>query len=609
MKKILVILIVFSLFTGCTSKKTTINSADNNLFKSGFLSKDKFLEKTNIESFLDKEIKYLITKEKVREDDAILEYADLLMNNYIVFDPIWEPFKIENIKWDEDPYNHASWVLYYQSLNFIPYLVKAYDQTSDEKYIEKASEYILNWIKFNKTDEEIISDFTWNDHGTANRVNNIIHFLSVYRNTDSYSESDYADFVYSLYQHGLFMSNNDNYVKSNHGIMQDQSLLQLSLLFSDFPDSEEWYQIGLNRLEESMLRDVTSEGVHTEHSPTYHIFVQNLFKQANSILKANDKNIPEVMNTVKAMDEYLKYIKTPSGYTPQIGDTVLFKNNHFGGYTKLPEKVYPESGVGFLNNAFVKKDDEPDIYLMFINAYNSSVHKHKDELSFVLSIDNSDYFVDGGYYNYNKGRERSYFVSPTSHNTLTLNDTAWLFNKEKIGTPNIDSFYLSDKYSYIRGSHTLYDDSTIIRTIIYLKPGIFIIHDIIDTDNEEYTNMQQLFNIGKDIEITGNIETLFTLKSKIDDSVVYLETHSESILNINKYYGSEEPFIGWQSYETDQIHPINTLILSHNIEDNKEIFTSIKVNNDYNISYLEYDDELKLYTISIEEITYSIPIQ
>ena len=111
---------------------------------------------------------------------------------------------------------------------------------------------------------------------------------------------------------------------------------------------------------------------------------------------------------------------------------------------------------------------------------HSNVHKHADDLSFLLTYGKTDFFVDSGKYNYNEtDAYRKYFRSSLSHNTITVDGQSYPLGNRQVNKSRIDHYKTASTYSYVTGSHDLYDGVSIQRTVIYLKKmNSFLIHDV-----------------------------------------------------------------------------------------------------------------------------------
>lgn len=568
---------------------------------------EAFKDYIDLKDFLERDIEYLILPVKSVNQDTIIPNAEQILNDNIYISASWEPIHLEDIQWDEDPYENASWRLYFQALNFVSFLMRAYEVTGDLKYLSKAEYYIIDWIKKNPIDFESNSDYTWNDHAASSRAKGFIDFLHRYRESGIFDERNFELICYSLYQHGKYLSNDSNYVDSNHGLMQDQALLQIATIFSAFPDSEAWLSHALNRIYISTENHVTSEGVHREHSPFYHVFVQDMYVDIQHYLSTVGIYDETINSVILAMDQYVKNIVTPSGHYPLVSDTNLMVNPKANYDSTLEDKVYEKSGVAFFRSQTER--DLDDIYMMFVAAYNSTYHKHKDELSFVLTINDTDYFIDGGHHGYNKSAERSLLLSPYAHNTIILDNKAWSFGEEMIGNPRIEKSFTSENLSYLRASHTMYDDVKISRTIIFIKPELIIIHDNIDSSNESFTSVQQIFNLGEDIDLVKNNEASYTLNSKNDNNFMTFNLINKGDYSTNIYSGNKEPYIGWATKIAGSIHPVTTMIFDYPLDKKVDIFSTISIGSDEAVSGIDYDVNHDSYSFSFNNEDYEIVIE
>ena len=128
------------------------------------------------------------------------------------------------------------------------------------------------------------------------------------------------------------------------------------------------------------------------------------------------------------MEDYLAYLINPDGFLPILGDSnpTRLYSIHINKVTsdklkyviskgKRRDKTrndafYPDGGMAIFRKMW---DVDTPFYFLFTAAYHSNVHKHADDLSFLLSYGKTDYFVDSGKYNYNEtDGYRKYFRSP-----------------------------------------------------------------------------------------------------------------------------------------------------------------------------------------------------
>ncbi|NEX80250.1 hypothetical protein G4Z05_15575 [Bacillus thermocopriae] len=542
-------------------------------------------------------------------NQSSLQSADLILDNKIFLFKIWEPYSFKgNLSWTEDPYKDKTWKFYLHCLRMVSFLTNGYEMTKDLKYLKKAVWFITSWMEFNPTPEKNVSEWAWSGHGTANRLLNLIYFWSEYKNSPIYNEDFGQKFMDLLETHGHFLADQKNYEDYNHGIFQDQALLELTVFFKHFKNCNEWQEIAISRLLARFNKDVSNSGVHREHSPAYHVVVHNLFIVIKDFMDYHKIQYPaDFSQKLYLMQDFLAYMTKSNGYLPLVGDTGLSSafnsieeghilNEHWayrsskGKQGTLPEKIffaYLDSGVALfrtdLNKHFKNK-----IFWYFSCAFNSIIHKHADDLSFELQYKNTDFIVDSGKYNYKEKDEfRKYFRSVFAHNTIAVDGKTYPLNKEQIGKSLLfDSYEQSESYYVVQGCHELYSGIRIYRTMIQLRDQALIIHDRIVSDkHHQYT---QIFNIGKDVSVIKRDNDNFLLVSKKEDATISLR-QMYHISSVSILKGQENPIYAWQSYDFNQKHPITSL---HFTKDGQSIeFLTI----------LAMDDSIHIDTVKIHE--------
>ncbi|GAQ16781.1 heparinase II/III-like family protein [Oceanobacillus picturae] len=505
--------------------------------------------------------------------------ANEIINNELFIHPTWNTIPFSNdFNWNVDPYNNRTWCFYLHSLSPVNYLVSAYSLQPEEKYLIKAKEIIHSWINFNAVEEIEPSIHAWNDHSTANRVVTLIFFWVHYKDSEIYDPKFVVEMHSLLKKHGEFLYDDNNYnFRNNHGAYQDRALIELSILFPDMDSSESWFNKGIKRLSNYINKFVSNEGVHKEHSAAYHLLMIRLLSGINKFLKYHQREITSLTETINKMEEYLAHIVKPNGELPMTGDSgpdkisylkkenihnpklLYVRTNGSKGEKPLNSIVYKKDGIAVFRDGFNSKKS---IYLNFIAAFNSLTHKHADDLSFLLSIGKSDFFTDSGKYNYQEQNEyRKYFRSTLAHNSITVNRKTFDLKLNQKGKSKIDYFGQNDEFSYVCGSHTLYPNVVIIRTIIYLKTQeSIILHDKIRSAKER--TYSQIFNIGKEINVQPVTKKKVLLRSNIDNKEIEL-LQLNHVTEFKNYSGEKDPIRGWQSTAFNKKHPISQLQFSN----------------------------------------------
>lgn len=542
--------------------------------------------------------------------------GDRLVNNQLYVNSIWPTYTFtDSLTWKEDPYKDVSWRFYFHSLDMVGYLINAYQLNPNQAYLEKAKWYIESWMAANPSPSNQASPSAWDDHSTANRVVNIVYFWKYYKNSSIYDPAFGDSLKKMLELHGDFLADDANYRESNQGIFEDRSLIMLALLFPDMKNSQYWYNKAMNRLMVHVHSDLTQSGVHKEHSPSYLVVTLNLFISINDFIHQFNMDKPELTDAIKKMEDYLAYLVQPDGTLPLLGDSVLSNVNSFDpntlqsdqfkyivtkgtqGIKPINDAFYADGGIAIFRKMW--NVDMP-FYFLLTAAYHSNVHKHADDLSFLLTYGKTNFFVDSGRYSYNETDSyRKYFRSTMAHNTITVDGKSYPLTKSQVNNSRIDHYKTASTYSYVIGSHELYNGVFIERTVIYLKNiNSILIHDLlVSNDKHSYS---EIFNIGKDVQVENDnkYNKNFILKSTIENNDIEFK-HLTTASKFTQYTGSKNPIAGWQSLKVNEKLPITQLQFTTNNKTNMEykfvINTNIKNGvQSYNVkSGTKYD----LYTI------------
>jgi hypothetical protein len=532
---------------------------------------------------------------KRRNPDKItIEMANMIMDNSLHMFRFWKPYKFEgDLSWTEDPYNDKTWCFYLHSLEMVGILAAAYESTNKIEYLKKAKWYIQSWIDLNFPENNAKSQWAWKPHSVANRLVNILHFYWMQKDTEE-ATIQFTDILKPiLIEHGDFLADSNNYEDYNHGIFQDQALMELAVFFKNFDKSSEWLEISRRRLKRRLDIDFTESGVHREHSPGYHIIVMNLFI---NIKKFMDYHKVSYFDNFKGklwlMQDYLAYAIKEDGNFPLIGDTgnsnvlksikkedvinehLLYRitNGNEGVQLEKGLKLYEDAGVSIYNN--------DSIYWAMVNSFNSKTHKHADDLSFTLTFNNKDYFIDSGKYNYKEDDHfRKYFRSAFAHNTIVVNDESYELKVNQIGNSGFMIGGETANYCYVQAFHKLYSEIMIIRTIIYTQYNAILVHDRVYSNS--INNYKQIFNIGKDIELNIKSQNSIVLTNSLNSDYISLKQLNKTN-NLYNLKGEEDPVRGWQSFDLNEKHPIDNLQFEL-IGDNIEFITLININNENKI--------------------------
>ena len=360
----------------------------------------------------------------VLEDEDVLETADKMLDGTYV------PGDLRSIGVPFEPgsylFGESSWHLDLHSFSIPSLLGRAYEVSGKEAYIRAAAEYIGDWARY-ESSLLVPRGYFFNDHATAARSIVVTEIWRQYRNSEAYEQSTAADVVrYAQKLMGMLADDRLYEYRSNHGIMQNLSLLHLSLAFPSLQPSRSSWQVGKNRLLSQLEYYINTEGVILEHSPGYHHNGLRRLAAAWRYLGLNGDPVPQdfVGRYQKAL-AFHKALYRPDGTLPPVGDTGDYTYSRIGiasldddsiatGIQVPPQAdVRPEAVTAAPGAGWVILWDGlehwPDTAKLAQTAvhwgnFPTMAHKHADELSVSIWSKGVQWVRGVGYWPYGNSR-------------------------------------------------------------------------------------------------------------------------------------------------------------------------------------------------------------
>jgi CDP-glycerol glycerophosphotransferase (TagB/SpsB family)/glycosyltransferase involved in cell wall biosynthesis len=456
--------------------------------------------------------------------------------------------------------------LYLNCLNDVGYLTSLYLSTKEGLYLEQAENIIKQWFQYKNSIGAKDDKYLWSDHAISHRTLILIDFL-IQRNQKIFKNTKLIKNIKKLLnKQGIWLYDNRNYSNGNHGLMMDQALLEIGL----FQNNVDYVKKAIVRINNRIMKDFTSQGIHLENSPGYQIFVMNIYKEIEDFLnyyKLRNLLTDETQNMLNKMPEYLAYIVMPNKKLPPIGDspkTFLTRNYgnkmvkyvlNNGSSGEAPPKnfnFFKEAGIATYRNHYDSKDS---IWWTIKSGSNNKIHKHDDDLSFMLYGFGKEIFTDAGKYNYdNENLFRKYVLSPSGHNSISIKDKPYFAvnNLNKIG--NLEFKQETDEFIWLSAINRAYSATTIIRDFIFYKPNILI---IIDRASSSIQNtFLQSFLLSPEMHLNNYSEKFLHAESKDRNTAVYLRQYIKPD-NIRTYTADKETGKGYISENFETKTPID----------------------------------------------------
>lgn len=253
---------------------------------------------------------------------------------------------------------------------------------------------------------------------------------------------------------------------NNHRIAEGLGLFLAGALLPDVPEGRAWRDEGRHIVETEAARQILSDGVGAEQSPTYQAFSMEMLALAAQL--ANDLEMPldrKVIERLTRGAEYLSWLSDQNGFVPAIGDDdegrviaqppdrepryvasivaavaglakrddlsipardphlrdVIFDSPQSSSADDRGLRVFEHGGVSVANETVFGRR----VHLVFdhgpLGLIPLAAHGHADALAIWLTIDGEPVFVDAGTYRYFSGREtRSALREGLAHNSLVI---------------------------------------------------------------------------------------------------------------------------------------------------------------------------------------------
>ncbi|MEL6561986.1 MAG: alginate lyase family protein [Bacteroidota bacterium] len=398
------------------------------------------------------------------EQDKILIEADKYMQHQWLFFGLSDCFEPE-IDWHCDPeskvkaphkfgfdINHRNEDLVGNIKNtweknrhhHLTILAVAFQLTKNEKYAAEIDKQLKSWVQNNA----YLVGVNWT-HPLEQGIR-LISWVYLYR---LLKESKYFDDIFgdegylwdSIYFHQRFIENTFSRGSSanNHLIGEMAGLYIASVVWPFYKKSERWRKKALTVLNKEVCRQNYKDGINKELGFSYQSFVIQF--GLLSLFECSDDFDEAYKATLYKMITFHRGITDVLGFIPNYGDgdegivlqLNVFESKQLPWLNKLADYIFlSETGdkhfsvddivseeAGII--ALERKVNNLKVALYFdfgpLGMGKMAAHGHADALSFMLAVDEKEFFVDTGTYSYhNDLRWREYFRSTRAHNTLLV---------------------------------------------------------------------------------------------------------------------------------------------------------------------------------------------
>jgi hypothetical protein len=403
----------------------------------------------------------------------------------------------------------------------------------------------------------------------------------------------------------------------NHLIVEAVGLFWLGCALENLPTGAEWKEKARNILSEQVARQINEDGTNQEQTFWYLGFVVDALLHY-FLLEETDAAPPSVLKRAEAALQFIADTISPTGAFPDYGDRddgFVFRvgddysESPFPGLLSIGAGLFsrpdwmvptrrsaeavafwpykPGNGSPVRTGGVMRSSaDSPSLKnykdggmtsvawdkckVLFrhsrLGLDDTAGHGHADALSVILSWNDVPVLVDLGSGQYNGDQSvRNYFRSTVAHNTVEVNgrDQAQIVGPFLWDRPYEGTLLGMGEspHLYVEASHNGYEKQfgiTHIRRLEGASPRQWTITDRFT--NADGAMVRGAFHFGKcrNAVLTDN-----RVVAEFDGFAFTLTIPAD--FDIELFYGSEDPFLGWISTVYGKWEPIHCVVFSKRI--------------------------------------------
>lgn len=314
------------------------------------------------------------------------------------------------------------------------------------------------------------------------------------------------------------------------------------------------------------------------------------------------------------LDEYAKT------YTGTVASYITNNNSHIPA--KAPEDFplgHEFEDIGWVTMTDSLEDTDR-IQLTFKSShYGSYNHSHTDQNAFVIQAFGEKLAIQGGYYDaYGTEHDMNFTRKTFTHNTITVDGN---------GQPNWDFNAKGDILQSV--THRSFDSATgdatkaykgaldkFTRSIIYVRPDVFVVIDDLDAPGSEKSSFQWWLNSDRQMEYTDSSALISQGEARLKANVMYPSGTSADYYDGFWYYDEAGKKVHWPasgafanqnehhrvSFSTPKVEATKMVVtMSVHRAGESEEYISSELTSDGKCLVLTFEDGTKTYVNLTEE--------
>jgi len=502
-----------------------------------------------------------------------------------------------DIDWNQNP-GSDHWVHDLNRFSFVPILVRATDQTGEDRYVQKAAALVLDWVDKNPVTESWHwreGKQAWNTPNSAwkSYLNIAIHlqvWTEAFENlVPHWSPPELLRVLKSVHDQCGYLVDIIPSMSNNWTVIGANGLIATAGRLPELRNARAALAFACKTIATEAERQVLPDGVQFELTQSYHMCVLTMLLNSLACDALPGVSLPaSVSETTDRMLDYAMQFMLPCGHNVAFNDSDPEKGKEFrailaregkargrqdwlyvgtegaeGAEPAVRSQAFEHAGVYIMRSGWSRQD----ACLAFDGGPWGYAHQHNDRLSFQFCALGRSFIVDPGRYLYDRNNPWSgpgYLATTRAHSTIMIDnrDQADAFFRDtRQPGPKVAGNHWSDRGDVQRAvsSHTLgYGENGAIRvvhrrSVTFRQPDLVLILDRLTGEGEHDIDSRLQFYPGDVVAGHGVWHTCW------DDANLAVLPCMEADFSVTVDKGCFDPTRGWYSPGVNQIEPSPSL--------------------------------------------------
>lgn len=373
----------------------------------------------------------------------------------------------------------------------------AYLSTGEDKYAKKINDLMIEWfVGWPPPGQTNIGGTGWDGMysslSTGLRIGHGFVAYSRLHTSPTFTTDCRLAYIINLADSCKTLVKCGANAGGNWSFTQNSSMLTFAMNFPEFKESADWRDTAIERLTNSLKKDILPDGAEMESAFSYQRMAYNPLANvyADLILKRGLKTpfAAELGRILERQAEYFMYAPMPNGITPYMGDWAhgdmrgylasdaeLYKRDDMlyvatagkqGTKPKELSKLYPNAGVVTMRSDWgdAGRSYEDARYLL-LHGVHAGAHGHEDINSIPgLYAYGRELLTDPGSHEYGSD-DHNRLGSSISHNLLTIDAQG----QTRAGKTEFRWWSTSPVADYVSSYQALQKTGDTTREILYAR--------------------------------------------------------------------------------------------------------------------------------------------